>query len=146
MLSPLPRRGSRFWGRAEGSTSPLWESSRAFWVRTDCRKPPVREVLDLGGLSFVLPNVTDGGWVEEAEVGDSLSGKEREININTKINWQERQEKKKRLWVVLLPSCWAYQERGYLPFTARHTHSHTHARSHSRTHTHTHTQVMVCRA
>lgn len=26
--SPLPRRGSRFWGRAEGRTSPFWETRR----------------------------------------------------------------------------------------------------------------------
>ena len=68
-LSPLPRRGSRFWGRAEGRVSPFWETSRPFWASTDWSKPPARTLalLPLGLLSFVLPGVTTGDWEEEVE-------------------------------------------------------------------------------
>ncbi len=73
-LSPLPRRGSRLWGRAEGRVSPFWETTRPFW---DCSKPAANapELLPLGLLSFVVPGVISGDWAEGAAVGTSLSGK-----------------------------------------------------------------------
>lgn len=76
-LSPLPRRGSRFWGRAEGRISPFGETSRPFWVSTDCSKPPADalELFTFGLPSFVFTGVTTGDWVEGAAVGTSLSEK-----------------------------------------------------------------------
>lgn len=82
-LSPLPRRGSRFWGRAEGRLSPFWETSRPFWVSTDSSKPPADglELLTLGMPSFALTGVAAGDWGEGTAVGTSLSEKNGEKNI-----------------------------------------------------------------
>ncbi len=87
-LSPLPRRGSRFWGRAEGRISPFWETSRPFWVSTDSSKPPASalELLPLGLFSFVLSGVNTGDWVEGAAVGASLSERSGKQNKSLKMS------------------------------------------------------------
>ena len=95
MLSPLPRRGSRFFGRAEGRISPFWEKSRPFWASTECRKPPATalELLALGLISFVLLGVATGDGVKGTAVGTSLSEKSRKQRMND-FNWQDEWIKK----------------------------------------------------
>lgn len=76
-MSPLPRRGSRLRGRAEGKVSFFCEGSCPFRVGANWRKPPADtpEFLTLGLPSFVLPRVIGGDWTEESAVGTSLSEK-----------------------------------------------------------------------
>lgn len=87
MLSPLPRRGSRFWGRAEGTVIPFCEVSRPFGARTEYSKPPAAE-LELWLfrlLSSVLPSVTTRVGVKSVPVGTSLSEKSGKQGVN--VNW-----------------------------------------------------------
>lgn len=99
-LSPLPRRGSRFWGSAEGTTSPFLETRRPLWASTECRKPSAArlEVLPLDLSSLVPAVVNTGDWIERGTVGTSLSEKKRKSKDESRQ--VSRQEMTKMTWRV----------------------------------------------
>lgn len=75
-MSPLARRGSRFWGRTGWPLRLFWEKRGPFGELVDCGNPPgdALELLTLE-LSIVLACARGDDRAGRSAVGNSLSAK-----------------------------------------------------------------------
>lgn len=74
-MSPLARRGSRFWGRTEWPPPLFGEERGPFGELVDCSKPPDDALGPFLELAFVLARARSGDWADGSAVGNSRSAK-----------------------------------------------------------------------